>query len=50
MSLVLGGVLGLGVLLVISPWLWPARSKETSKSATFDSARDALALAGLGGV
>ena len=50
MSLILGGVLGLGVLLVLSPWLWPARPKETSQPRAFDSARDALALAGLGGV
>ncbi|MGW4931003.1 type II secretion system F family protein [Agromyces sp. NPDC004153] len=50
MSLILGGILGLGVLLVLSPWLWPARPNETSQSRAFDSARDALALAGLGGV
>ncbi|TYL50509.1 type II secretion system F family protein [Agromyces mariniharenae] len=50
MSLILGGVLGLGVLLVLSPWLWPARATATSRRRAFDSSRDALALAGLGGV
>jgi len=50
MSLILGGVLGLGVLLMLSPWLWPARVTETSKPGAFAAARDSLALAGLGGV
>ena len=50
MSLILGGMLGLGVLLVLSPWLWPARPTEGSKPPPFESARDSLSLAGLGGV
>lgn len=50
MSLILGGVLGLGVLLVLSPLLWPARRTTVSVRSPLDSARDALALAGLGGV
>jgi len=50
MSLILGGALGLGVLLLISPLLWPARQAVQAKRRPFDGARDALALAGLAGV
>jgi len=50
MSLILGGTLGLGVLLAFSPLLWPARRVPTSTRRRLDTARDALALAGLGGV
>jgi len=50
MSLILGGALGLGVLLLISPLLWPARRPVRAKGGPFDGARDALALAGLAGV
>jgi tight adherence protein B len=49
-SVILGGALGIGVLLVLSPLLWPARQTTTSKRRPLDSTRDALALAGLGGV
>lgn len=49
MSLILGGVLGLGLLLVLSPLLWPARRAVVPARSPLDSARDALALAGLGG-
>lgn len=50
MSLILGSALGLGVLLVISPLLWPARRAVRAERGPFDGARDALALAGLAGV
>lgn len=50
MSLILGGVLGLGLLLVLSPLLWPARRTAVTARRPLDSARDAVALAGLGGV
>ena len=50
MSVILGGALGIGVLLVLSPLLWPARQTTASKRNPLDSTRDALALAGLGGV
>jgi tight adherence protein B len=50
MTLILGGTLGLGVLLVFSPLLWPARPSTSAARNPLGSARDALALAGLGGV
>lgn len=50
MSLILGGALGLGVLLLLSPLLWPARQAVRAERGPFDEARDALALAGLAGV
>lgn len=51
MSLVLGATLGLGVLLVLSPLLWPARRVTSRRvGGRLDAARDALALAGLGTV
>ena len=51
MSLVLGATLGLGVLLVLAPLLWPARRVTSRRvGGRLDAARDALALAGLGTV
>jgi tight adherence protein B len=51
MSLVLGATLGLGVLLVLAPLLWPApRVTSRRVGGRLDAARDALALAGLGTV
>ncbi|WP_136707984.1 type II secretion system F family protein [Agromyces sp. H66] len=51
MSLVLGAVFGLGVLLVLSPLLWPARGERPPRQGgAGDAIRDALALAGLGAV
>lgn len=50
MTLILGGTLGLGVLLVFSPLLWPARRSTAAARDPLGSVRDALALAGLGGV
>ena len=51
MSLILGGVLGLGVLLMMSPLLWPARRDGSAATpAALRTIRDDLALAGLGGV
>lgn len=50
MTLILGGTFGLGVLLAISPLLWPARRSTAAAGNRLGSARDALALAGLGGV
>jgi tight adherence protein B len=50
MSVILGGTLGLGVLLVFSPLLWPARRSTASVRSPLAPARDALALAGLAGV
>ncbi|MDR6907721.1 tight adherence protein B [Agromyces sp. 3263] len=51
MSLILGGLLGLGVLLAVSPLLWPARrGTDGAPSPAFRGIHDDLALAGLGGV
>lgn len=50
MTLILGGTFGLGVLLVFSPLLWPARRSTPPARNPLGSARDSLALAGLGGV
>lgn len=51
MSLILGGVLGLGLLLIVSPLLWPARRDgEATTPVALRAIRDDLALAGLGGV
>lgn len=50
MTLILGGTFGLGVLLVVSPLFWPARRSTAAVGNRLGSARDALALAGLGGV
>jgi tight adherence protein B len=50
-SLILGGVLGLGVLLMVSPLLWPARRDGSAATpAALRTISDDLALAGLGGV
>ena len=51
MSLILGGILGLGVLLTLSPLLWPARHDGRNPVASpLRGIRDDLALAGVGGV
>ena len=50
MSLILGGTLGLGLLLVLSPVLWPARRNGASRRGVTDAVRDELAVAGLGAV
>jgi tight adherence protein B len=47
MSLVLGALLGLGLLLVISPLMWPARSNGARTSTAARRVRDEFALAGL---
>jgi tight adherence protein B len=50
MSLVLGVTFGLGVLLVLSPVLWPAKPPAANARSPLNSVRDDLALAGLGSV
>ena len=50
MSLILGGTLGLGLLLVLSPVLWAARRNGASRRGVTDAVRDELAVAGLGAV
>jgi tight adherence protein B len=50
MSLVLGVTFGLGVLLVLSPVLWPAKPPVANARSPLNSVRDDLALAGLGSV
>ena len=47
MSLMLGALLGLGLLLVVSPLMWPARSNSPSVTTPTRRVRDELALAGL---
>jgi tight adherence protein B len=47
MSLMLGALLGLGLLLVVSPLMWPARSNSPSVTTPKRRVRDELALAGL---
>lgn len=48
MSALLGVALGVGLLLAISPWLWPASAERvTTRSPFADRVRDELALAGL---
>lgn len=47
MSLILGGMLGLGLLLTLSPVLWPARREPASRPRFTEAVRDELALAGL---
>ncbi|WP_395242779.1 type II secretion system F family protein [Agromyces sp. MMS24-K17] len=49
MSLLLGAVLGLGLLLVVSPFLWPAQRESTARPRS-TRIRDELRLAGLGTV
>jgi tight adherence protein B len=50
MSLALGALLGLGLLLVVSPLLWPAGSSPATQARIGSPVRDELALAGLGTV
>ncbi|WP_338025699.1 type II secretion system F family protein [Agromyces laixinhei] len=50
LSLVLGALLGLGVLLSLSPLLWPAKAVGRSRGAMSARVADELALAGLAGV
>lgn len=50
MSLVLGAALGLGLLLIAAPMLWPRRGERRPTPAAFETVRGELALAGLGGV
>ena len=50
MSLVLGATLGLGLLLVVSPLLWPGARTTRTSPVLARRVRDELALAGLGGV
>ncbi|MFD4420899.1 type II secretion system F family protein [Agromyces sp. NPDC058484] len=50
MSLILGVTLGLGLLLVLSPLLWPAKPSAAPARRPMDGIRDHLALAGLGAV
>ena len=50
MSIALGAALGLGLLLVVSPLLWPSRRSTPSGPGLRSRIDDELALAGLGGV
>ena len=50
MSLVYGAVLGLGLLLVAAPFMWPAREQTRSTANLGTGIRGELALAGLGSV
>jgi tight adherence protein B len=50
MSIALGAALGLGLLLVVSPLLWPARRTPSTRPGAGSRVADELALAGLGGV
>ncbi|MGI9823920.1 type II secretion system F family protein [Agromyces sp. Marseille-Q5079] len=52
MSLVVGVMLGVGILLVFAPLLWPARAdaKPAVQSMAMRRIRDDLALAGIGDV
>ncbi|MRG58867.1 type II secretion system protein F [Agromyces sp. CFH 90414] len=50
MSLALGATLGLGLLLALSPLLWPARAATPSRGGSRQVVRDELRLAGLGSV
>jgi tight adherence protein B len=50
MSLVLGATLGLGLLLVVSPVLWPRARATRTAPILARRVRDELALAGLGDV
>jgi tight adherence protein B len=51
-SLVLGAALGAGLVLTVSPLLWPARSREVGRSdrRAMAAIRDEFALAGIPGV
>ncbi len=50
MSLILGSTLGLGVLLMLSPMMWPGRRARGSERVLTDRLRDELAVAGLASV
>ncbi|MRX45333.1 type II secretion system F family protein [Agromyces kandeliae] len=57
MSLILGATLGAGIVLVLSPWLWPARRESAVEAAdavagrgALAAIRDEFALAGIPGV
>mgnify|MGYP000082530064 CR=1 FL=1 len=57
MSLILGATLGAGLVLVLSPWLWPARPSTagaptdgTAQRGSLAAIRDEFALAGIPGV
>lgn len=51
MSLVLGAAFGLGLLLAVSPFVWPARARSAApRRAALGRMRDELQLAGLGSV
>lgn len=50
MSLVWGLLLGIGVLLVASPVLWPGRESEPGRASRTARARDLLVQAGMGRV
>lgn len=50
MSLVYGALLGLGMLLVAAPFMWPARQQPRPTSNLAGIVRGELALAGLGSV
>lgn len=50
MSLVLGAALGLGLLLVAAPMLWPRRDERRPTSRALAQLHGELALAGLGSV
>lgn len=50
MSLVLGAVLGLGMLLIAAPMLWPRSASPARSHGSVERVRSELALAGLGGV
>ncbi|MGW9629847.1 type II secretion system F family protein [Agromyces sp. NPDC055520] len=51
MSLVLGALLGLGVLLAVSPLLWPENAEASARRGVVGTrVRDELSLAGLAGV
>lgn len=50
MTVAIGLVLGAGVLLIVSPWLWPRTARTTARRAALDGMRERLAQAGLGRV
>jgi tight adherence protein B len=43
----LGGMLGIGLVMATSPWLWPARTRPARPKALRDALRRKLALAGM---
>ncbi|MCR8671279.1 hypothetical protein NWP09_09020, partial [Agrococcus sp. HG114] len=49
MTWLLGSLLGLGLVLAVSPWLWPKRGRHVDPRAA-GRLRDRFALAGLDGV